>query len=98
MEYSPIARQVRDATVSTDGVLEEEANGWLWLVDQYGLVKRGLGEGKIWEGTEAFVRGDNDWVDGGDGEGVLVKGIKMNEFGLVGLLEVVKAVKAFARI
>jgi malate dehydrogenase (oxaloacetate-decarboxylating) len=88
-----VARQVRDAMVNTDGVSEEEANGRFWLVDRHGLVKRSLGEGKIREGTEAFVRGDNDWVSGGDGVSVSVKDIKMNEFGSVGLLEVVKAVK-----
>ena len=83
-----IARQIRDAMVATDNVSAEEANKKLWLIDRYGLIKASLGKDKIREGTEDFVRADQDWA----GTGVSVQDVQVNQFGSVSLLDVVKYV------
>ena len=85
-----IARQLRDAMVTTDGISEEEANSKFWLVDKFGLLKEGLGKDKIREGTEAFVKKNDGWAFAKD---FSTQSVQQNEHGSVGLLEVVKAVE-----
>lgn len=85
-----IAKQLRDAMVATDSISQEEANKRFWLIDRYGLIKNSLGKERIREGTEDFVRADDDWTGNGDQESL--KDVQANEFGSVGLLEVVKHV------
>lgn len=85
-----IAKQLRDAMVATDSISQEEANKRFWLIDRYGLIKNSLGKERIREGTEDFVRPDDDWTGNGDQESL--KDVQANEFGSVGLLEVVKHV------
>jgi malate dehydrogenase (oxaloacetate-decarboxylating) len=60
----------------------EEANAKFWLVDRYGLIKEGLGDDKIRKDVKEFARRDSEW-----------EGVRANEKGEVGLLEVVKRVK-----
>ena len=84
-----IARQLRDAMVTADGISEEEANSKFWLIDRFGLVKKGLGRERIREGTEPFARDDDNWTGSSN---VNVQELKMNEFGSYGLLEVVRAI------
>ena len=82
--------QLRDAMVTTDGISEEEANSKFWLVDKYGLLKDSLRKDKIREGTEAFVKSDNNWAPAKD---FSAQDVKTNEYGSVWLLDVVKAVE-----
>lgn len=85
-----IAHQLRDAMVVTDGLSAEDANKKFWLIDRFGLIKQSLGKERIREGTEDFVRPDDDWADSGDKQAL--KDIQANEFGSVSLLDVVKYV------
>lgn len=88
-----IAHQVRDAMTATDGISTKEANERFWLVDRYGLVKDSLSKEKIREGTEDFVRTDNNW-GGPQREGSEeVKTAKTNEHNTYSLLDVVRAVR-----
>ncbi|KAI5122921.1 hypothetical protein M0805_007599 [Coniferiporia weirii] len=84
-----IAHQLRDAMITADGVEREEANARFWLVDRYGLVKRSLGKERIREGTEDFVRSDENWTGS---ESTDTSQIQANEYNSIGLLDVVRAV------
>ncbi|KZT73363.1 NAD(P)-binding protein [Daedalea quercina L-15889] len=77
-----IARQVRDAMVTLDGLSTSDANKRFWLLDRYGLVKASLGPDKIRASLCDFTRMDKEW-----------EGVEANERGEVGLLEVVRRVK-----
>lgn len=84
-----IARQLRDAMVTADGISEEDANTRFWLIDRFGLVKKSLGSERIREGTDAFVRGDDNWAGSNSKQ---AGNIQTNEFGSISLLDVVRAV------
>ncbi|KAF7302697.1 Malic enzyme [Mycena chlorophos] len=77
-----IARQLRDAIVSTDGLSVEEATSLFYLIDRYGLIKQSLSGDKVREDQQAWARSDEEWA-----------GVKENGNGEIGLLEVVKKVK-----
>ncbi|KAJ7109850.1 hypothetical protein C8R44DRAFT_800732 [Mycena epipterygia] len=77
-----IARQLRDAIVSTDSVPEAEANKLFYLIDKHGLIKQSLGQANIREDLQDFVRPDDEWA-----------GVKENGAGEIGLLETIKKVK-----
>ncbi|KAJ7492274.1 hypothetical protein FB451DRAFT_1336243 [Mycena latifolia] len=77
-----IARQLRDAIVSTDSLPEAEANKLFYLIDKHGLIKQSLGPANIREDLKDFVRPDDEWA-----------GVKENGAGEIGLLETVKKVK-----
>ncbi|KAH9923685.1 uncharacterized protein B0H18DRAFT_1095277 [Fomitopsis serialis] len=77
-----IARQLRDAMVTLDGLSSSDANKQFWLLDRFGLVKASLGSDKIREGLSDFVRADEEW-----------EGAEANENGDIGLLEVVRRAK-----
>jgi len=88
-----IARQLRDAMVTADNVSQEEANSRFWLVDKYGLVKESLGKDKIRQGTEDFIRSNNNWAGSTSADSDEVKSAQTNENNSFGLLEVVRAVR-----
>lgn len=69
-----ITRQIRDAMVLVDGTDKMDAAGKFWLVDKYGLVKRGLGDKIRREIEPEFVRQEDDW--GTDDETHLLDVIK----------------------
>ncbi|KAJ7103186.1 hypothetical protein B0H15DRAFT_811311 [Mycena belliarum] len=77
-----IARQLRDAIVSTDSLSEHEANKLFYLIDKHGLIKQSLGDGNIREDLKDFVRPDDEWA-----------GVKENGAGEISLLETVKKIK-----
>ncbi|KAJ6609338.1 hypothetical protein B0H10DRAFT_2064422 [Mycena sp. CBHHK59/15] len=77
-----IARQLRDAIVSTHAMPEAEANKLFYLIDKHGLIKQSLGSANIRDDLQDFVRPDEEW-----------DGVKENGQGEIGLLEVVKKVK-----
>lgn len=81
-----IARQLRDAIVSTDGISESDANKMFWLIDRHGLIKESLDtDGNIRDDLRPFVRPDSEWTD------VVQAGSSDN--GEVKLLDVVRKVK-----
>jgi malate dehydrogenase (oxaloacetate-decarboxylating) len=66
-----IARQLRDAMVSTDGLARADANARFWLVDRAGLLTRALADaGNVREGVDEFVRADAEF-EGKDAPGLL---------------------------
>ncbi|KAJ6458963.1 hypothetical protein DFH09DRAFT_1231744 [Mycena vulgaris] len=77
-----IARQLRDAIVSTDSLSEAEANKLFYLIDKHGLIKQSLGQDNIREDLKDFVRPDDEWAE-----------VKENGAGEIGLLETIKKVK-----
>ncbi|KAH9829497.1 uncharacterized protein C8Q71DRAFT_407146 [Rhodofomes roseus] len=77
-----IARQLRDAMVTLDGLSPSDSNQRFWLLDQHGLVKASLGPDNVRSGLSDFVRADEEW-----------EGAAANERGEIGLLEVVRRVK-----
>ncbi|KAF7307234.1 Malic enzyme [Mycena indigotica] len=77
-----IARQLRDAIVSTDGVERDKATALFYLIDRNGLIKQSLGEDKIREDQREWVRSDEEWAE-----------VKENGNGEIGLLETVKKVQ-----
>ncbi|THH08897.1 hypothetical protein EW145_g2408 [Phellinidium pouzarii] len=85
-----IACQLRDAMAAADGISKEEANGRFWLIDRFGLIKQSLGKDRIREGTEDFVRSDENWA-GSESSSDLAN-IQTNEYNSLGLLDVVRAV------
>lgn len=87
-----IARQLRDAMVTADSISSQEANSRFWLLDKFGLIKESLGKDKIREGTEDFVRSDNNWA-GSSNNSEEVKSAQTNEHNSYGLLDVVRAVR-----
>lgn len=56
-----IVRQIRDAMVLVDGTEKKEAASKFWLVDKFGLVKRGLGDKVRPEIEDDFVRPEDHW-------------------------------------
>ncbi|KAI5122919.1 hypothetical protein M0805_007597 [Coniferiporia weirii] len=84
-----IARQLRDAMITAEGAEREEANSRLWLIDRFGLVKQSLGNERIREGTEDFVRSDENWAGS---ESADISQVQTNEYNSVGLLDVVRVV------
>jgi malate dehydrogenase (oxaloacetate-decarboxylating) len=56
-----IVRQIRDAMVLVDGTDEKDASSKFWLVDKYGLVKKGLGDKVRSEIEPEFIRQEEDW-------------------------------------
>ncbi|KAJ7292975.1 hypothetical protein C8J57DRAFT_11999 [Mycena rebaudengoi] len=77
-----IARQLRDAIVSTDSVSKEEANKLFYLMDKHGLIKQSLGPAYIRDDLQDFVRPNAEW-----------ESVGKNDQGEIGLLEVVKKVR-----
>ena len=77
-----IARQVRDAMCTLDGLPAGDANKRFWLLDRHGLVRASLGQDQIREGLRDLVRQDEGWKDA-----------ETDEHGEIGLLEVVRRVK-----
>ncbi|KAJ7070691.1 hypothetical protein C8F01DRAFT_1313752, partial [Mycena amicta] len=77
-----IARQLRDAIVSTDGVEFDKATSLFYLIDRNGLIKQSLGQDKIREDQKEWARSDDEWA-----------GVKENGNGEISLLATVKKVK-----
>ncbi|KAF7303121.1 Malic enzyme [Mycena kentingensis (nom. inval.)] len=81
-----IARQLRDAIVSMDGLSKEDATALFYLIDKHGLIKQSLAKEDIREDQQEWVRADEEWVgvkESGNGNGN----------GEIGLVEVMKKVK-----
>lgn len=77
-----ITRQLRDGMVTADEISPEEANKKFYLIDKFGLIKKGLGKDKIRDDLEDFVRPDEEWAN-----------VSANDKGEISLLEVVKSIK-----
>ncbi|KAL1692091.1 hypothetical protein GGG16DRAFT_90404 [Schizophyllum commune] len=56
-----IARQLRDAMVATDGISKEEATSRFYLLDRYGLVRKGLSAERVREDQAEFARAEEEW-------------------------------------
>ncbi|KAJ9105993.1 hypothetical protein QFC19_003328 [Naganishia cerealis] len=56
-----ISRQIRDAMHLVEGTDLKEAAAKFWLVDQHGLIKRGLGDKIRPDIEDDFVRKEADW-------------------------------------
>ncbi|KAJ7040251.1 hypothetical protein C8F04DRAFT_1230938 [Mycena alexandri] len=77
-----IARQLRDAIVSTDSMPVAEATALFYLIDKHGLIKQSLGKANIRDDLEEFVRPDEEWVE-----------VKENGAGEIGLLETIRKIQ-----
>ncbi|KAJ7724244.1 hypothetical protein B0H16DRAFT_326445 [Mycena metata] len=77
-----IARQLRDAIVSTDSMPKNEASALFYLIDKHGLIKQSLGKANIRDDLEEFVRPDEEWAE-----------VKENGAGEIGLLETIRKIK-----
>ncbi|KAI5885387.1 uncharacterized protein SCHCODRAFT_02644610 [Schizophyllum commune H4-8] len=56
-----IARQLRDAMVATDGLSKEEATSRFYLLDRFGLVRKGLAAERVREDQAEFARAEEEW-------------------------------------
>ncbi|KAL1749263.1 hypothetical protein HDZ31DRAFT_59546 [Schizophyllum fasciatum] len=71
-----IARQLRDAMVALDGISKEDATSRFYLLDRFGLVRKGLSAERVREDQLEFARVEEEWNTAAEAEVKLLDVVK----------------------